>query len=148
MVENHGRLVIFLALTLACNRRIEESIADSHISANVPANAGDFDRFLKRDLQAYFLHSTGQPGDVEYSLLRDVPTQVGVADPKFYVWVRVSADAGATTEGAARVAAVERDHFEVLRFLTDAEMRADPALVRRIFPGPVYDRITEKLGGH
>ena len=83
----------------------------SHIEANVPEYS-DFDRLLKRDLVAYFSDKFSEPTSVEYELLRKAPTQVGF--PKYYVWLRVRANGATRHEGAARVAAINGERFEVL----------------------------------
>ena len=80
-------LILMLSSMLACDRGAGESIAESQIRGNVP-ELKDFDRFFKRDLEAYFANP-GKAVHVDYELLRATPTQVAVASPKFYAWVKV-----------------------------------------------------------
>src|SRR5438045_2576003 len=83
-------LMLVGSLVVACQSPMD-SIADSHIRANVP-DEKDFDNFLKRDLAAYFKELKKKDVVVEYELLRNGPTQSGIAFPKFYAWVRVKED--------------------------------------------------------
>lgn len=116
------------------------AIQESHVEGNVPA-AADFEPFLRRDLERYF-NPLAAPGQtVEYTLLRQGPTQSGVAYPKYYAWVRVRAGGDVLTEGAARIAAVDRVKFEVTHFVPRAAILADPSGLYQIFPEPVCDRI-------
>jgi hypothetical protein len=54
-----------------------------HIEANVPEQK-NFRTYLTRDLNSYFASASSQPVSVEYDLLRDYPTQTGIAYPKYY----------------------------------------------------------------
>ncbi len=64
------------------------AIEQSHIDGNVPAPK-DFQSFLIRDLQKHFSSLLKKKVRVEYELLRDGPTQVGIAYPKYYAWVKI-----------------------------------------------------------
>src|SRR5690242_21832060 len=64
------------------------SLALSHIEAHVPSER-EFDAFLTRDLEHYFTTKEKKNVTVTYELLRDMPTQTGIAYPKFYAWVIV-----------------------------------------------------------
>ena len=109
-------------------------LLQSHIDANVP-QPSDFDLFMKRDLRAYFSRPDSAVREVFYELLRDGPTQTGIAFPKFYVWVRI--EGVPPRQGAARVAAIERQRFEVLQFVEKTQIAEDPAQLRSIFPPDV-----------
>src|ERR1700733_3434766 len=78
------------------------NIARSHIDANVPSSEF-FDSYMKRDL-ASFLCKGVVPCRIEYQLLREGPTQTGIAYPKFYVWVKCFVEEHLQTEGAVRLA--------------------------------------------
>jgi hypothetical protein len=137
-------VVLWLALlssvpVVGCN-----SIADSHLAANVPAEQ-DFDSFMKRDLQAYFSARLGRTVEVQYSLLRLGATQTGIAYPKYYVWAIVESDGAAQLEGAARVAAVDQARFDVTDFVPKAEILLHPEAIQSIFPAPVCDEIKKRL---
>jgi hypothetical protein len=129
---------------LEVERDALEAARASHVDANVPDRA-DFDRLLQRDLAAYFVREPAQGRRLEYELLRDGSTQSGTALPKFYAWVRVSGGGAPVEEGAVRVAAVERTHFEVTQFVPADRIRADPDAIYRVFPAPVCARILLKL---
>jgi hypothetical protein len=105
----------------------------SHLDANIPS-AQEFDRLLRRDLQAYVDARIGANRIVEYELLRDGPTQSGAAYPKYYVWVKASHLNRTVLAGAARVAAVDRARFEVTHFLSAEEINLSPSALQD-FPG-------------
>jgi hypothetical protein len=72
------------------------SIQQSHIEGNVPAKP-DFDRLIRRDLGAYFAKPGEPAANVNYELLRDEPTQVGVCP----------AGSGALYQSSFRIRAAE-----------------------------------------
>jgi hypothetical protein len=134
-------LLTFMAPTVAFAQSSLADVQKSHIDANVPT-VGNFPRFLKRDLLNY-LHTHGFPQatSVSFSLLRDGPTQSGVAYPKFYLWTQAFHGDHLLTQGAARVAAIAQSHFEVTSFLTSAAVRASPDQVSLVFPAPLVASI-------
>jgi hypothetical protein len=119
-------------------------IQRSHIEGNVPAPA-DFNKFLERDLAAYFGRAAGKKVAVDFELLREGPTQSGVSYPKFYAWVRVAGGKSASDRGAVRLAAIDKTRFEISEFVSEAAIRKEPSSIYRLFPGPVCDRIKSKL---
>lgn len=117
---------------------------DAHIEAHIP-EASQFDALLRRDLLAYF-QASGLPTAqrVEVDLLRDGPTQSGMAYPKYYAWVRVLGSEGAQPllQGAVRLAAIDRQSFEVTHFVAAREIRADgTAAIGGVFPEALHPRI-------
>jgi hypothetical protein len=137
-------LILAAASSLAACQ-VGDSIAESHIDANVPS-AKDFDVFMKRDLEEYFKGETKKTVDVTYELLRQGATQAGTAFPKFYVWVVVKSDGAIIEEGAVRVAAMEKKRFGVYNYLSKSEIEQDVEKLYRVFPRPVADKIKERLG--
>ena len=143
-------LVVACSLVAACSDAGNDSaaaIADvqaSHIEGNAPAR-GDFERLLKRDLTAYFLPNPSEGAEVEYEFLRDGPTQSGVSYPKYYLWVRVKARGSIRQEGAVRLAAIDRERFEVTDFLSREQISSNPSQIHQVFPGPVCQRIEEQI---
>lgn len=120
-------------------------VRESHIDGNVPEKK-DFDRFLKRDLTAFFQEGTTGRVRVEYELLRKEPTQSGVALPKFYLWVKAFQGKKLLVEGAARVAAVEKKRFDVVNFREKAEIQKDPDAVANTFPAALVPGILQRAG--
>jgi hypothetical protein len=120
------------------------AIAESHIKGNVPPPSR-FDRYLRRDLTAYFTRSTGKKVTVQYEFLREGPTQTGIAYPKYYLWVKVRSGRKLVDEGAVRVAAIDRQRFAVTHYLPKAEMKKAPEAIDGVFPLPVGDRIRQRL---
>lgn len=122
----------------------QPSVAESHTEANVPPRSS-FDSILKRDLEAYFITKGVAVPKVDYALLRDGPTQTGIAFPKFYAWVRISSG-NKLVEGAVRLAAMNRTQFEVTHFLSREQIVAAPTEVGKIFPAPLVSAIVQKAG--
>ncbi len=117
----------------------------SHIAANVP-NDADFPLFLDRDLTKYFQGRYGKVVRVGWEMLREGPTQTGIAYPKYYLWVRVSNEDTLLSEGAVRAAAIAKERFEVTDFLDREHIRQDRGVISAIFPATVADRILGKVG--
>ena len=124
----------------------QPNVQQSHVEANVPSPQS-FDVFLKRDLLSFFKH-TSVPGAtrVAYKLLRDDPTQSGVAFPKYYAWVEVFVGPSRAQEGAVRLAAVNGDHFEVTHFHSAQQVRANASEVGKVFPPPLVPAVIERAG--
>jgi hypothetical protein len=120
-------------------------VAESYVTGNVPST-NDFRPFLIRDLTAHLKATHGDKLAVDYELLRDGPTQSGVAYPKFYVWVKATNSEKMVIEGAVRVAAIERKRFEVTDFVSRADIVSHPDALGRIFPQSVVERILAKVG--
>lgn len=115
---------------------------NSRIQGNVPE---PFDKVLKRDLTSYFQDLYKQPVTVEYELLREIPTQVGVALPKYYIWVKIYSQNVLIDEGAVKVSAVEKNHFTVFNYLTIADLQKYPEIINQIFPLSVGDKIRSRI---
>jgi hypothetical protein len=120
-------------------------LQQSHIEGNVPREA-DFDGLLRRDLMGYFATGDGPAHEVSYELLRKGPTQTGIAYPKVYAWVRIRREGHPTREGAVRLAAIDRQRFEVMPFVDQSEIRRDPSGLDDVFPPPVASAIKIRLG--
>jgi hypothetical protein len=136
-------LLLVWGCTASCQSTMD-SVADSHVRANVP-DEKDFDSFLKRDLESYFKELKKKSVVVEYQLLRNGPTQSGTAFPKFYIWVMIKENGALLEDGAVKVAAMEKKRFEVYDYLTRADIERDVERIYQIFPRPVADKIKEKI---
>lgn len=121
-------------------------LQQSHIEGNVPPPES-FESFLNRDLLVYF-KASGTPGatTVTYKPLRNGPTQSGVSYPKYYLWVKVFSGSKLSQEGAVRVAAVERTHFEVTNFMSKARIHSAPAEVSNDFPAALVPSVLSLAG--
>ncbi len=115
---------------------------DSHIEANVP-NSENFDTYLKRDLTSYFCLDR-KDCEISYEFLRTGPTQSGVSYPKYYLWVKCLKNCPSLDVGAVRVAAIERESFDVTNFLSRKEILESRSQVASIFPAPLVDKIIQK----
>ena len=123
-----------------------QSIEQSHIDANVPARA-DFEPFLRRDVSSYFSKRFDQKMTIDYVLLRDGPTQSGIAYPKFYIWVSsANEDKKTLVEGAMRLAAVEKKRFDVTDFVSKEEIVAGSTKIEEAFPRVLIPKIKERAG--
>lgn len=122
------------------------AVQESHIIGNVPSPQL-FEQFIRRDLLSYF-KSSGFAGAtaVEYELLRKGPTQSGVANPKYYAWVKIFAGNTLQQEGAVRVAAVEQRFFEVTNFLSKIEILQRPDEAGKFFPAALVPAIVAHAG--
>jgi hypothetical protein len=123
--------------------RIFEEIRASHIEGNVPEE-GDFERLLKRDLAAYFVDQGIADPSARFELLRSGPTQVGIAYPKYYLWVSIFSGNTYATSGAVRVQAVGKKEFQVTDFLAAEDARRDPERISSIFPAPLVAAISAR----
>ena len=101
---------------LSCQDAVVEDIQSSHIAANVPSRA-DFGRLLTQALGRYFNPDRRPYVGIGHQLLREEPTQSGVAYPKFYVWVRVFNKGLVERQGAVRLEAIERREFRITDFV-------------------------------
>lgn len=138
-------VLLLIGAGTASGQTMGDSLADSHIRANVP-DEKDFAAFLKRDLESYFKELKKKNLVVEYQLLRDGPTQSGTAFPKFYIWVTVKENGTLVEDGAVRVAAMEKERFAVTDYLARADIERDFDRVYQTFPRTVADKIKEKIG--
>ena len=132
-----------LAVSCPAQSAISE-IGRSHIEANVPRGKL-FDEYLRRDLKRHFCEGA-KDCKVDYELLREGPTQTGIAYPKYYLWVKCLRGSSVSAEGAVRVAAVEQKRFDVTDFLSRKEILASPSQVASIFPAALVDKIVQKAG--
>ena len=137
---------ILVALLFVCCVSIGRTQSNSHIERHVPA-PNDFAKILARDVREYLSKKEGQVLVAEFELLRDAPTQSGVAYPKFYAWVRGMDDQKKTVvEGAMRLTAIEKKRFEVIDFLSKSEIIAASDRVESVFPRILIPKVKEKVG--
>ena len=144
MIHRLSLLLAFVLLASACHAQIP-GVAESHIAANVPST-NDFRPFLIRDLTAYMKPKQGDKLIVDYELLRDVPTQSGVAYPKFYLWLKAINTEKTVIEGAVKVAAIEKKRFDIISFVARSEIVSHPDSVSQIFPEALIEKIHAKAG--
>ena len=150
---NSFRRVLLLLLPLAAlvtpsvsyGQGVIEAIAKSHIEANIP-DKSDFGNLLIRDLESYFGVPRKKTVRADYELLREAPTQTGIAYPKYYAWVKIFDGDKLVDEGAVRVAAIERKRFEITHYLSKSDIKHRPPAVDRIFPKALVDIIKKKAG--
>lgn len=139
--------VVLIAVLAAAPPDAGQTFQDlqrSHIDGNVPEPA-EFDKVLARDLRQYFSKDRNKKNvAVEYELLRRAPTQVGVSYPKFYLWVRLAGGKSPQDRGAVRVAAIEKNQFEVTDFVSEEAIRADPDRIYTVFPAALCPLIKTK----
>ncbi|MEP7076919.1 MAG: hypothetical protein ABI878_14015 [Acidobacteriota bacterium] len=83
---------------------------------------------------------------VSIELLRDQPSQAGVAFPKFYCWIEKRDAKGVIMEeAAARIAAVNKTHFDVIQYFDRKRLVAQPNVIAGVFPEDVCEKIRKKL---
>jgi hypothetical protein len=101
---------------------------------------------LAQELATYLEPDFGDTLTVEYELLRDIPTQVGVAVPKYYVWLIATEGDAVLVEGAARVAAEDAETFTVLNFVSQQSIQEKPDQLDSIFPAALIPAIETRAG--
>jgi hypothetical protein len=112
---------------------------------NVPDDK-DFQRILQRDITEYVTDEGDKDISVTVEMLRDRPTQFGVALPKFYVWiVKRDGNGAVLEEAAARIAAVEKTHFDVVQYYSRERILKEPDLMQKVFPDDVYKKILDRI---
>lgn len=99
---------------------------------------------LAEALASYLAPSLGPDLRVEYALLRDIPTQVGVAVPKYYVWFVASQQGQVVADGAARIAALSEEEFTVLNLVSRSDILDDLAQLEGIFPAALVPEIERR----
>jgi hypothetical protein len=139
-IRSLGIAILSLAMT-AC---VMDSIQQSYIEGNAPPPE-EFHRVLQRDLDAYFATALSPSRHVQYEMLREGATQSGVSYPKFYVWAIFPLIEG-DRRGAVRLAAIDKERFEVTDFISDDEIKRHPDRIYETFPRPVCERIKAKVG--
>ena len=92
---------------------IFRGIQESHIQGNVP-EASTFDAYLKRDVASFFQAKFRKSLEISYDLLRQGPTQSGVALPKYYLWVRVIDQGTIIEEGNHEGLLQQSGHYATL----------------------------------
>jgi len=145
MNSRFGLILAVALLVTPCGFAQVPSVAESHIDANVPETK-DFKPFLIRDLTAHLKPKFGEGIMVDYELLREEPTQTGIAYPKFYLWVTATTPDKTVLDGAARVAAIDKKEFQVTTFISRADIVAHPDALASVFPQLLLDKIRTKAG--
>lgn len=131
--------VAFFSINYIIPIMIFSTISQSHIDGNVPSKE-DIDMFLQRDLTKYF-SSDDENINVKYKLLRDKPTQVGIAFPKYYAWIEVYSGDNLIKEGAIKVSAIDKKEFKVNEFLSKQTIIENEEILTTIFPSDVCKKI-------
>ncbi len=121
-------------------------IPESHIEGNVP-DESVFNQYFLRDLTTYFKQKVGKEVSVRYELLRDGPSQSGLAYPKYYAWVTVVSlsDNSVIQLGAVYIAAINKEYFQVDDFISKKEIEENPDTLNQIFPLDVIVKIKQKI---
>ena len=136
-------IALLLTTTSASNAQdTMTAIANSHVEGNAPKDEV-FDKYLKRDLTAYFCKGQNDCR-VEYEYLRQGATQSGVSYPKYYLWTKCLTKDHMKTEGAVRVAAIDQQYFTITDYLSANEIVASPDKVGSVFPAALVDKIVQK----
>ena len=139
---------VIVTTAFAQNEGPIAAIGRSNIDANV-SDKKDFDTILNRDLTKYVTDAGDKDIRVVVELLRNGPSQSGVALPKFYIWIEKRNSKGEIMdEAATRIAAVEKAHFDVIQYYDRKCILAEPELISKVFPTDVYEKILNKLKAH
>ena len=117
-----------------------QSLADSHIQGNVPADK-DFLPFLQRDLNVHFGGQAGTPAVQRVEMLREGPTQSGVSYPHFYLWVMLLDG----REAVVAVDAIDKKRFQVDQVFFAAEIATNQEVMNGKLPPPVAASALKRL---
>jgi len=63
---------------------------------------------------------------------------------KFYVWAKCFVGERLQTEGAARLAAIDKKEFQITDFLTRSQISDSPQQVAVIFPAPLVKNVLQR----
>lgn len=142
-------LIVFIIFIVTATALVYfglRGIPQSQIDGNVP-DEEFFSGYLSRDLSIYFTKKLGTEVSAEYELLRDEPTQVGVAAPKFYAWVYIKNNTFGEIidSGAVRVGANAKESFTVTDYLSKNEIKNDPDQLYNVFPEEVSIKILKEF---
>jgi hypothetical protein len=144
-------IICFSALILlGCKKennktqQIYNEIAQSHIQGNVP-DENNYDVFMERDLNKYFSNQYSKEVNVEWEFLREGATQTGIAYPKYYLWVKIYDQTIFLSEGAVRLAAIDKKEFNITHFVDITDIKNQNIDIYSIFPQPVCDKIKLRL---
>ena len=118
-------------------------IQQSHLEGNIP-DKDKFDGLLKRSLEKYFLTLYG-PVTVKWEFLREGPTQSGVSYPKYYLWTEISNSEKIISQGAVRVAAVDKTTFNITNYVDISQIKNKSIDIYEIFPTAVCEKIESRL---
>ena len=132
-------LIIIVSTTL-----FSKNLQQSYLEANLPNSFEEFNKILQRDLVTYFSIKFKKPVIVKYNLLRDRPTQSGVAYPKFYAWINIYDSNKLIETGAIRVASIDKVRIEVTDYITQSKILLNPNLIESIFPRPLCNNIRDR----
>ncbi|WP_155847544.1 hypothetical protein [Asticcacaulis benevestitus] len=137
--------LIMVAVTTLLGPSYAHAQSESNLIENIPSNE-NFETYLQRDLNKYFTDLKSREVKVTYTLLRDGPTQSGIAYPKYYLWVKVNSDGNLLDQGAVRLAAIDGLRFEITDFLSISDIAAHPETIDNIFPKALEPQIRKFSG--
>ncbi len=143
--ENKMRryIILIVGLLISLTTSAQPLLQQPQIEGNVP-EPQVFELALKRDLVAYFKSNGLATADrVEFRLLRDAPTQSGVAYPKYYAWINIYSGKTSLQRGAVRLAAIDKQRFEVTHFVSRKEIQDNVSVLDSIFPAALIPLIVQ-----
>ena len=117
---------------------------NSHVSANMPEHE-KLHSVIKHGLVEYFKKNYSAT-DLDYQLLRDIPSQVGVSYPKLYAWVEAKGTNPGKLSGAVRLSLREKKYCVVTHFLSSQDIRKNPKSAFFVFPTGLLPKVFSKCG--
>ena len=125
------------------NQKLLQEVRQSHLDGNIP-DKEQFDSLLKRDLEKHFSALYGTV-TVNSEFLRVGPTQSGVSYPKYYLWTEINIGQKLVSEGAVRVAAIDKTKFEITDYVDINQIKNKSIDIHNIFPRAVCEKIESHL---
>jgi hypothetical protein len=117
----------------------------NQVEGNVP-DENEFDLLLTQSLDDFFTAMEHKPTLVHFDLLRKIPSQVGVAWPKYYAWIRATdRKSGRLVHiGAVSVSAINKEGFDVNYFYSAGQIAKEPRSIDERFTQNLRPVIIEK----
>lgn len=116
-------------------------ISQGHIDANVPA-PDVFNEILAESIDQYLMDEYNLTRPItEYKLLRDYPSQTGLAFPKYYAWISSKDKDDKVVIGVARLAAIDKDYFDITDFVDSKTITKNGSSELNAFPLDLHQKI-------
>ena len=137
-------VVVFLVIASLHLTAALANPINSHVGANMPEHE-KLHSVIKQGLVEYFKKNYSAT-DLDYQLLRDIPSQVGVSYPKLYAWVEVKGTSPGKLSGAVRLSLREKKYCVVTHFLSSQDIRKNPKSAFFVFPTGLLPKVFSKCG--
>lgn len=136
--------VAFITLAVSFGQGCNAPLHNYQDRLNSQSDQVNLNPDLQISLEDYFRLEQKKNVTVKYEYLRKAGTETGMSFPKYYVWVEISDGLSFLQKGAARLSGTDTNKFEVTHYLSESEIKANPANVYSIFPKQLSDEIIKR----